>query len=207
MADFSIDYDFTGGYIWWRLKKVINMNGLELNKIAAAVLVAGIIAMVAGILSDALYHPEQPKARGFSVEVAEAPAAGAPAAPQIVELGLLLASASIDKGKELSKKCATCHTFGKGEANKIGPNLYGIVGSTHGHKDDFTYSDAMKSLHDKTWDIEALYHFIRSPQGAIKGTKMAFAGIKNPEELAAMLAYLNSNSDSPKALPKDLKIK
>ena len=184
------------------------MNGLELNKIAAAVLVAGIIAMVAGILSEALYEPEQLKTRGFSVAVTEAPAAGAAAAtPQIVELGLLLASASIDKGKDIAKKCATCHSFGKGESNKIGPNLYGVVGGPHAHKEDFAYSDAMKSLHGETWDIEKLYHFINSPQGAVKGTKMAFAGIKDPKDLADVLAYLNSNSDSPKALPKDLKIK
>ena len=185
------------------------MNGLELNKIAAAILVAGIIAMVAGILSEALYEPEKPKARGYSVDV---PAGGTDAsaqaaAPKEVELGLLLASASIDKGKDITKKCATCHSFGKGEANKIGPNLYGVVGGPHAHKEDFAYSDAMKSLHDQKWDIESLYHFINSPQAGVKGTKMAFAGIKDPKDLADVLAYLNSNSDSPKALPKDLKIK
>ncbi len=184
------------------------MNGLELNKIAAAILVAGIIAMVSGILAEVLYEPEQPKTRGYSVDVpAEGTATAAAEAPKIVELGLLLASASIDKGKEVSKKCAACHSLGKGEADKVGPNLYGIVGSSHAHKDGFNYSDAMKGLHGKTWDIEALYHFINNPKTAVPGTKMAFAGIKNPEELAAVLAYLNSNSDSPKPLPKDLQIK
>ena len=184
------------------------MNGLELNKIAAAVLVAGIIAMVAGILSETLYEPEPAKTRGFSVDVpAGGNTGGAPAAPKEIDLGALLASANIDKGKDTSKKCATCHTLGKGEANKIGPNLYGVVGGPHAHKDDFAYSDAMKALHDQKWDIESLYHFINSPQATVKGTKMAFAGIKDPKDLADVLAYLNSNSDSPKPLPKDLKIK
>ena len=183
------------------------MNGLELNKIAAAVLVAGIIGMGAGILADALYEPEKPKARGYSVDVpAEGTAtAAAPAEPQIVELGLLLASASIDKGKETTKKCASCHSFEKGGANKVGPNLYGVVGGPHAHKDDFTYSDAMKGLHDKPWNAEELFHFLHNPKGYLKGTKMAFAGIKDPKDLADLIAYLNSNADAPKALPKDLK--
>lgn len=183
------------------------MNGLELNKIAASVLVAGIIAMVCGILAEAFYEPEAPKARGYSVEVAEEAPAGAAAEKKAVELGLLLASANIDKGKEVAKKCLTCHTLEKGEPNKIGPNLHGIVGADHAHKGDFAYSDAMKALHGKPWDIESLYHFIYNPKGYIAGTKMAFAGVKKPEDLANLLAYLNAQSDSPKALPKDLIIK
>lgn len=184
------------------------MNGLELNKIAAAILVGGIVALGAGILADALYAPEKPKARGYSVEVPEegGATAAAPAAPVEVELGLLLASASIDQGKDIFKKCASCHTIEKGGANKVGPNLYGIVGNKHAHLADFSYSEAMKALHDKNWDAEELYHFLHNPKGYIKGTKMAFAGIKKPEDLAALIAYLNSNSDAPKALPKDLKV-
>lgn len=184
------------------------MNGLELNKIAAAVLVAGIIGMVAGILADTLYAPEKPKARGYSVDVPEEGTATAAvsAEPKIVELGLLLASANIDKGKETIKKCTSCHSFEKGGANKVGPNLYGIVGAKHAHMDNFSYSDAMKALHAEAWNAEELFHFLHNPKGYLKGTKMAFAGIKSPEDLANLIAYLNSNSDAPKALPKDLKV-
>lgn len=184
------------------------MKDLELNKIAAAVLVAGIIGMGAGILADALYAPEKPKARGYSVDVPEegAATAAASAEPKIVELGLLLASASIDKGKETIKKCTSCHSFEKGGANKVGPNMYGIVGAKHAHSAGFNYSDAMKALSDKPWTAEELFHFLHNPKGYLKGTKMAFAGIKSPEELANLIAYLNSNSDAPKALPKDLKV-
>lgn len=183
------------------------MNGLELNKIAAAVLLGGLIAMVTGKLADVFYHPEAAHKRGFEVEVAEEAPAGASAEPKIVELGLLLASADIEKGKDVSKKCLTCHSFEQGGPNKVGPNLYGVVGAPHAHADGFAYSDAMKGKHGEPWTIEGLYHFINNPKAYIPGTKMAFAGIKKPEDLAALLAYLNSNSSSPKALPKDLVIK
>jgi cytochrome c len=84
--------------------------------------------------------------------------------------------------------------------------MYGIVGAKHAHMDNFNYSDALKALHDKPWNAEELFHFLNNPKGYVKGTKMAFAGIKSPEDLANLIAYLNSNSDAPKALPKDLKV-
>ena len=183
------------------------MNGLELNKIAAAVLLAGLIAMITGTIAEALYEPEKPKARGYQVEVAEeAPAGAAKKEPQIVDVGALLAAASVEKGQEIAKKCAVCHSFEKGGPNKVGPNLYGVVNGPHAHKGDFAYSDSMKGLHDKKWSVEELYHFIYNPKDYVKGTKMAFAGIKKPEDLAALLVYLNSVSDAPAPLPSDLKI-
>ncbi len=183
------------------------MNGFELNKIAAAVLVAGLVALIAGKISHIVYHPKHPEQRGFAVDVPEQTAGGAPAVPQEVQLGALLAAADAAKGEEVAKKCAACHTFDAGGANKVGPNLHGIIGSTHAHKGDFAYSAAMAALKGETWDYEKLYHFINNPKVAIKGTKMAFAGVKKPEDIANLLAYLRSQGGSLPLPSKDLVIK
>lgn len=178
------------------------MKDLELNKIAASILLAGLIAMVTGKIADGLYHPElEPKTRGFQVEVVEeAPAQAAGSAPIEIPLGKLMAAANIEAGKESEKKCAACHTFEKGGANKVGPNNWGVLGSKIAHKGDFSYSQAMAS-HGGNWDYESLYKFLYNPKGFIPGTKMAFAGIKKPEELANIMAYINSMSDSKLAPP------
>jgi cytochrome c len=181
------------------------MSGLELNKIAASILLAGLIAMIVGNIADILYRPlETPEKRGFQVDIsAENPAGAAPAAAVPVDLGALLAAANADKGKETAKKCAACHTFAKGEPNKIGPNLYGIVGNKKGHAADFAYSPGMLNFAgDKTWSYGELYQFINHPQKHVPGTKMGFAGLDKPEDIANVISFLRTLSDSPTALPK-----
>lgn len=180
-------------------------SGLESNKFAAAILVAGIIAMVTGFVTDALYKPEyHPKKRGYEISGAqeEATTAGAvveEAAP--VDIAALMAKASSAEGKAQFQKCAACHTVEKGGANKVGPNLWNVVEAAKGHRSDYTYSEAMKTKGGK-WDYESLYHFLNNPKKFIPGTKMGFAGFKKPEDVANMISYLRENADSPAPLPK-----
>ena len=100
----------------------------------------------------------------------------------------------------MSRACASCHSFEKGGAAKVGPNLWGVIGGPHGHQEGFAYSDAMKNT-PGNWDFEGLNHFLLNPKSYISGTKMNFAGIKKDEDRANLIAWLNTQSDSPQPLP------
>lgn len=173
------------------------MNGFELNKLAGAVLLAGIIALVVGFMTDGLYKPERsPEKRGYEIAGAEeaAPADSAasaePAKP--VDIAEFMAAADAKAGEVLSKKCAICHDFTKGGPNKIGPNLHGIVGAAVGkHAAGFAYSPAMAG-HGGNWGEQTLSEFLTAPAKYVKGTKMAFVGLAKPEDRANMIAYLKS---------------
>lgn len=175
---------------------------MEMNKVAGAVLLAGIVAMTAGMLAEMLVHPKKLKESAYKVEgVVSQPTAGAPAAPAKVDpIAPLLAAADVKVGEASAKKCAACHTFNQGGPNRVGPNLWDIVQAKHGHAEGFAYSPAIK---DKpgNWNYEELNAFIANPKGYAPGTKMAFAGIPKADERAALIAYLRTLSPSPKPLP------
>jgi cytochrome c len=179
------------------------MNGFELNKLIAAILLAVLVAMFAGFLAKEWVEPEKLEKNAYVVEgVGQEPTAttaAAPAGPAKIEP--FLAKADIAAGEKTARVCGTCHTFGKGEAAKIGPNLYGIVGSKHAHMDGYSYSDAMKAMAGN-WDVDELNEFLFSPRTHVPGTKMSFAGIKNDQDRANVIAWLNTLSDSPQPLPK-----
>jgi cytochrome c len=178
------------------------MSRLELNKVIAAVIVAGLIGMVSGNIADILYRPTINAKHGYVVEVSETPpVAGETAAAEVqVDIIELLAKASIDNGSNLIKKCSICHDFTKGGANRVGPNMWNIVGNKKAHRDDFAYSKALATK-SGTWTYEDLYHMINKPTKFIPGTKMNFIGFKKPQDVADVIAYLRTLSDNQVPLP------
>lgn len=180
-------------------------SSLEGNKLMAAVLTAGIIAMGSGVFSRILYNPHFPEENAYRVEGLEgggAVAESSPAETEAKPLGVLLASADPGAGEAVAKKCASCHNFGKGEPNKIGPHLWDVVNRPIGSDPDFNYSAAMKG-HGGNWDYEALYAFLKAPKEYVPGTKMAFAGLSKSDERVNLIAYLRSLSDEPAPLPPE----
>jgi cytochrome c len=180
------------------------MDSFEFNKIAGAVLGTALVVFGLNQLSGIIYHAETPEKQGFAVEVAAAEGGGeAPAEEQApaVSLGTLLASADAAKGQTAFKACAACHDVTNGGPNKVGPNLWGIVGRNHGIHEGFAYSNAMAALKDKPWSYEALNEFIANPKQAVPGTKMAYGGLKKEQDRANLLAYLATLSDSPVPFP------
>jgi cytochrome c len=180
------------------------MNSFEFNKIAGAVLVTALLVFCLNELAGIVYHTHAPEKPGFAVEVAEAAGGEQPAAEEAapaVPLGTLLASADAAKGQTVFKACVACHDVSKGGPNKVGPNLWDIVGRPHGVHEGFAYSDAMAALKDKPWDYAALNEFLLAPKKAIPGTKMAYGGLKKDEDRANLLAYLQTLSDSPVPFP------
>ena len=172
-------------------------GSLEGNKIFAAILTAGIIGVGSGVLSGILYHPHELEEPVYKVEVAAAEGAkeggGEQAAAESKPIGELLASASVEKGEAYAKKCAACHSFEKGGPNKVGPNLYGVVGRPIASHEGFSYSDALAAL-EGVWTPDELNAFITNPKEHVPGTKMAFAGVKSGEERANLVAYLQSTN-------------
>lgn len=179
----------------------MNQSELEINKIVAAVLLAGIIAMVSGLASEGLYKGSISEAehketkRGYTIEGAENAGDASAAAPAAeegpVDIAPFMKTADAKAGEAVSKKCTACHSFDKGGKNGVGPNQWGLVGSAFAHKEDYTYSEALKAEHGKKkWNAQEISDFLANPKKYLPGNKMSFAGIKNPQDRANLIAYL-----------------
>ncbi len=181
------------------------MDSFEINKIVAAVLMVALIIIGIGKLSDVIFHVEKPEKPGYSVEVEAATttrvsASSSSSASDEIDISALMAMGDIAHGEKVFKKCAACHSIVKGGKNAIGPALYNVVGRKVGAVEDYKYSKAL-AAYDKEWTFEELNGFLIKPAKWIKGTKMAYAGIKKEKDRASVIKYLNENSDSPLPLP------
>lgn len=183
------------------------MGSMEFNKIFAAVLVAGIIAMLGGFVAKQLVHPHKLEKEAFTIEAAEESAGGAAAGPTGPQPILaMIEAADVAKGEKIAKACAACHTFTKGGPAGVGPNLYGVVGGPKDHMPGFAYSGALLEVGGNTWTYAELNKFLYKPKAYAKNTKMSYAGLKKPEDRAALIAYLRAQADSPKAPPSAAEI-
>jgi cytochrome c len=180
------------------------MDSFEINKILGAMLGTCLFLLAVHIASGAIFSPPVPVKPGYEIAVKEEQPAqsGGGAAPAAdVPIANMLASASTQQGEQIAKVCLTCHNMAKAGGNKVGPDLYGVVGRAIASVTGFNYSAALKAK-GGTWTFDALNSWLKNPRGDVQGTLMTFAGLPSEKQRADIIAYLNSNSDSPLPLPK-----
>jgi len=176
------------------------MSSFEFNKVFAAILVAGITAMLSGFIADKLVHPKDLKEDAVAIDGGAVDTGGPKVEKKAEPILHLIASADVARGEKLSKACAACHSFDNGGPNKVGPNLWKTMNSPKGAKGGFEYSSAMSGFGGK-WGYVEMNQFLWKPKKYMPGTKMNYNGIKKPEDRAAMIAWLRTLGSSSMALP------
>ena len=175
----------------------MNSDPLFMNKVIGAVLTAGLIAMTSGFAAHMFYHPQELESPVYAIggnAPAETQTAEAPAEPE--PIAAIWATADAGAGEKLAKKCDACHSYDKGGPNKVGPNLWGVVGGARAGAEGFSYSKTLKEM-GGSWTVADLDKFLAKPKQFAPGTKMNFAGFKKPEERAEVVRFLRDHSDSP----------
>ena len=182
------------------------MDSFELNKIIAAVLLTALIIIGIGKFTDALFHEEKPKESAYKIEglevVSTLPSSAKSEAKVIeaVNIAALLAMGDLGHGEKGFKKGTACHQIASDGKNMIGPNLWSVIGRTAGSVSDYKYSKAMIA-YGKEWTFEEMNSYLIKPQAYVKGTKMAFAGLRKEKDRASVILFMNSKSSNPKPLP------
>jgi|TARA_B100000780_G_scaffold222663_1_gene161751 cytochrome c len=179
------------------------MDSFELNKIIAAVLLVALLVIGIGKLSNVIFHVDKPETPGYAIEADQVSSASTNLTDQVeekIDITALLAMGDVSNGEKIFKKCASCHSIIKGGKNKIGPALYNVVGRQVGKISDYKYSKALLA-YEKEWTFEELNGFLIKPAKWIRGTKMAYAGLRKEKDRASIIKYLNQNSDNPLPLP------
>ena len=181
------------------------MDSFEINKIIAAVLLTALIIIGIGKFTDILFHVEKPEQTAYKVEGLEVASTSSATessekVPEVVDIKALLAMGDLAHGEKVFKKCSAGHMIAAGGKNMIGPNLWNVIGRTAGSVSDYKYSKAMVA-YAKEWSFEEMNSYLIKPQAYIKGTKMAFAGLRKEKDRASVILYMNSKGDNPKPLP------
>ena len=183
--------------------KITKMDSFELNKIVAAVLMVALLVIGIGKLSNVIFHVEKPKTPGYAVEVEQATTVSSSAKAAVeekIDIAALMAMGDVASGEKIFKKCAACHSINKGGKNNIGPALYNVVERKVGGIAGYKYSKAL-ATYEKNWTFEELNGFLKKPAKYIRGTKMAYAGLRKEKDRASVILYMNSKGDNPKPLP------
>ena len=181
------------------------MDSFEINKIVASILLIALLFIGIGKISDLIFHVDKPETAGYKVDVPESGIVTqisdeTTEEVEEVDIASLLALGDIAHGEKVFKKCSACHVVEKGGANKIGPALYGVLGRKVAAINDYKYSQALTG-YGKEWTFEEMNSYLIKPQAYIKGTKMAFAGLRKEKDRASVILYMNSKGDNPKQLP------
>jgi len=179
------------------------LDSFEVNKMLGAVLGTFLAIHAVSLMAGAVFAPRIPEKPGYEIAVTATPATGSQekAPPAEEPLEQRLASASTERGQAATKPCEVCHTFDKGGQNRVGPNLWGVVGRDRASEQGFNYSAAMKSKGGK-WSFDELDKFLTNPRRDIPGTAMTFAGIERGRQRADVIDYLRTLSDNPVPLPQ-----
>ena len=179
------------------------MDSFELNKIIAAILLVVLLIIGLNKLSNVIFYVEKPEKTGYALELEQVSSTSSSSTEKVeekVDIAVLMAMGDIASGEKIFKKCAACHSIVKDGQNKIGPALWNVVNRKVGSVSDYKYSKAL-AAYDKEWNFEELNGFLIKPAKWIKGTKMAYAGLRKEKDRASIIKYLNQNSDSPVQLP------
>ena len=181
------------------------MDSFEINKIIAAILLTALIIIGIGKFADVIFHVKKPQESAYKVEGLEVAAdktssSSEDKVEEKININELLALGDLVHGEKVFKKCSACHMIVSDGKNMIGPNLWGVIGRTAGSVSDYKYSKAMVA-YGKEWTFEEMNAYLIKPQAYIKGTKMAFAGLRKEKDRASVILYLNQNSDNPLPLP------
>ena len=169
-----------------------------MNKIIVSIVFAIVLVLGINKVADIIFYVEKPEESAYQVAsvTTVASTASAETSSETGNIMAIFASTSATEGEKVFKKCAACHSIAEGGKNKIGPALWGVLGRQAGSLPDYKYSKAM-AAHGEKWSFEEMNGFLIKPKDWIKGTKMSFAGLKKPEERAAVILYMNENSSSP----------
>ena len=175
-----------------------------MNKIIVSIIFAVILVLGINKITDSIFYVEKPEKSAYQVDGTTTVASTAVSETSTESSGpenimALFASTSATDGAKVFKKCAACHSINEGGANKIGPALWGVLGRAVGSVPDYKYSKAM-AAHVKNWSFEEMNGFLIKPKDWIKGTKMSYAGLKSEKERAALILYMNENTNSPLSL-------
>ena len=177
------------------------MNSFEINKIVAAIIFTVLVVFGIEKITDLIFYVKKPAEAAYKVEALIVKTVSAESSSaENVDIKSFLSLGTIEHGAKVFKKCSACHVVAKGGKNKIGPVLYGILGKKSGSVSDYKYSKALIA-HGKVWSFAEMNSFLIKPRKHIKGTKMAFAGLKSEKDRASVILYMNSKSDNPIQAP------